>query len=77
MRTPVFNCGSSQRFEFVVKFLRKRLQVKESESVFCYVNSVFAPGLDEGVGNLWRVSLSSSFSPEAFILVATNDARGR
>ena len=25
-------------------------------SVFCYVNSVFAPGLDEGVGGLWRVS---------------------
>ncbi|KAL8681964.1 MAG: hypothetical protein Q9186_001972 [Xanthomendoza sp. 1 TL-2023] len=22
--------------------------------VFCYVNSVFAPGLDEGVGGLWR-----------------------
>jgi len=29
--------------------------------VFCYVNSVFAPGLDEGVGNLWRVSLSLPF----------------
>lgn len=28
-----------------------------NESVFCYVNSVFAPGLDEGVGALWRVSL--------------------
>ena len=28
----------------------------EHEGVFCYVNSVFAPGLDEGVGNLWRVS---------------------
>lgn len=56
MRTPVFNCGSAQRFEFVVRFLRRRLAVKESESVFCYVNSVFAPGLDEGVGNLWRVS---------------------
>lgn len=26
-------------------------------SVFCYVNNVFAPGLDEGVGGLWRVSL--------------------
>lgn len=25
--------------------------------MFCYVNSVFAPGLDEGVGNLWRVSI--------------------
>lgn len=24
--------------------------------VFCYVNSVFAPGLDEGVGGLWSVS---------------------
>lgn len=30
--------------------------------VFCYVNSVFAPGLDEGVGGLWRVSLCFSFS---------------
>jgi ubiquitin-like protein ATG12 len=27
--------------------------VKEHESVFCYVGNVFAPGLDEGVGNLW------------------------
>lgn len=26
------------------------------ESVFCYVNSCFAPGGDEVVGNLWRVS---------------------
>lgn len=25
--------------------------------VFCYVNSVFAPGLDEGVGGLWRVGV--------------------
>ena len=28
----------------------------EGGGVFCYVNSVFAPGLDEGVGGLWRVS---------------------
>jgi ubiquitin-like protein ATG12 len=27
--------------------------VKEHESVFCYVGSVFSPALDEGVGNLW------------------------
>jgi ubiquitin-like protein ATG12 len=26
-----------------------------ADGLFCYVNSVFAPGLDEGVGNLWRV----------------------
>jgi len=31
--------------------------VKEHESVFCYVGSVFAPALDEGVGNLWTVCM--------------------
>lgn len=31
--------------------------------VFCYVNSVFAPGLDEGVGGLWRVGFSFFFFP--------------
>ena len=40
----------------MVNFLRKKLGVKEHEALFCYINSVFAPGLDEGVGNLFRVS---------------------
>lgn len=30
-------------------------------SLFCYVNNVFAPGLDEGVGGLWKVSVEFSF----------------
>lgn len=55
LRQPRFKCSSNNRFEAIVRFLRKRLAVKDHESVFCYVNSVFAPGLDEGVGNLWRV----------------------
>lgn len=38
-----------------MRFLRKRLKLADHDSVFCYVNSVFAPSLDEGVGNLWRV----------------------
>jgi ubiquitin-like protein ATG12 len=59
LRPPVFNCGTGQRFEFVVRFIRRRLGLKDHENVFCYVNSVFAPGLDEGVGNLWRVSTES------------------
>lgn len=33
------------------------------QGLFCYVNSVFAPGLDEGVGNLWRVGLLFHYSP--------------
>ncbi|KAG8532863.1 uncharacterized protein KY384_002741 [Bacidia gigantensis] len=28
---------------------------REVPHVFCYVNSVFAPALDEGVGGLWKV----------------------
>lgn len=54
LRTKVFKISASQKFETVVNFLRKKLDCKPTDSVFLYVNSVFAPGLDEGVGNLWR-----------------------
>lgn len=56
LKNRVFKISASQKFETVVKFLRKKLDCKDTDSVFCYVNSVFAPGLDEGVGGLWRVS---------------------
>lgn len=55
LKNRVFKVSATQKFETVVKFLRKKLDCKDSDSVFCYVNSVFAPGLDEGVGGLWRV----------------------
>ncbi|EER23825.1 Ubiquitin-like protein [Coccidioides posadasii str. Silveira] len=54
LRNRVFKISASQKFETVVRFLRKKLDCSESDSVFCYVNSVFAPGLDESVGGLWR-----------------------
>lgn len=54
LRQPVRKLSSTARFEAVVRFLRKQLRLQDHESVFCYVNSVFAPGLDEGIGNLWR-----------------------
>lgn len=54
LRQRVFKISSTQRFGFVVGFLRKKLGLKEGEGVWCYVNSVFAPGGDEVVGNLWR-----------------------
>lgn len=63
LKTRVFKVSASQKFETVVKFLRKKLDCKDTDSVFCYVNSVFAPGLDEGVGGLWRVR-STSISTE-------------
>ncbi|KAI4114772.1 MAG: hypothetical protein LQ338_007956 [Usnochroma carphineum] len=63
LRQKVFKISSRNRFETVVTFLRNRLFKKGEGAdggggghVFCYVNSVFAPGLDEGVGGLWKVS---------------------
>lgn len=52
---------STHKFETVVAYLRKTLKVQETDSVFLYVNSVFAPALDEVVGNLWRVSYLGSW----------------
>lgn len=60
LKNRVFKVSATQKFETVVKFLRKKLDCKDTDSVFCYVNSVFAPGLDEGVGGLWRVRAFSS-----------------
>ncbi|KAG9256907.1 ubiquitin-like autophagy protein Apg12-domain-containing protein [Emericellopsis atlantica] len=43
---------SERRFEEVVRYLRRKLKCKDTDSVFLYVNSAFAPSLDEVVGNL-------------------------
>ena len=60
LTSRVFKISASNRFESVVLFLRRKLGLQSHEGVVCYVNSVFAPGLDEGVGGLWRVSVSFS-----------------
>ncbi|VBB80108.1 Putative Autophagy-related protein [Podospora comata] len=46
--------SSSYKFESVVAHLRRSLKVRDTDSVFLYINSTFAPSLDEVVGNLWR-----------------------
>lgn len=46
--------SASQKFESIIGFLRKKLGVPGDSSLFVYVNKVFAPGPDEGVGGLWR-----------------------
>lgn len=56
LRSLRFKLSSNQRFEMFINLMRRKLKLEEHESVFCYVNSMFAPGLDEGIGNLWRVS---------------------
>lgn len=51
---PLCKISSVQRFEAVVAYLRRQLKVGPTDSVFLYVNSTFAPALDEVVGNLHR-----------------------
>ena len=57
----MYKIKTSQRFENVVKFLRDSLGLRSSEGIFLYVNSTFAPGGDENVGNLWNVSFLHCF----------------
>lgn len=54
----VFKISASSRFSVVLSFLRKKLALKDSDGLFLYLHNCFAPGLDEGVGNLFRVSAS-------------------
>lgn len=59
---PIWKIDSSKPFSKVVRTLRDQLRkggsrVGEGEEVFAYVNSTFAPGLDEEVGMLFEVCL--------------------
>lgn len=54
LRRQLCKITSSERFERVVSYLRRTLKVGNMDSVFLYVNSTFAPALDEVVGNLHR-----------------------
>ncbi|KAJ2906507.1 Ubiquitin-like protein ATG12 [Zalerion maritima] len=52
IRRDVCKVTATQKFEAIVAYLRRSLQAKETDSVFLYINSTFAPALDEIVGNL-------------------------
>lgn len=62
LKRRVFKISTNRRFLYVVTFLRGKLGVNPKDSVFCYVNSIFSPGLDEEVGNLWRVIYSLTWN---------------
>lgn len=51
----VCKISSARKFEEVVRYLRRKLRCKDTDGVFLYVNSAFAPSLDEVVGNLHQV----------------------
>lgn len=61
LQRSVCKVSADQKFEFVVRYLRKQLKCADTDSAFLYVNSAFAPSLDEVVGNLHQVCSPSSF----------------
>ncbi|KAI2628621.1 ubiquitin-like autophagy protein Apg12 [Hypoxylon sp. NC1633] len=54
LKHEVRRISATQKFEVVVSHLRKVLRLKPTDGLFLYVNSAFAPALDEIVGNLHR-----------------------
>ncbi|KAK9378282.1 ubiquitin-like autophagy protein Apg12-domain-containing protein, partial [Kockiozyma suomiensis] len=52
LKRAVAQISSSQHFEVVVRFLRKQLRLGEQDPLFVYINSSFAPALDQEVGYL-------------------------
>ncbi|CAN6629484.1 hypothetical protein TRVA0_012S01112 [Trichomonascus vanleenenianus] len=65
LKRQVYTISSAQKWSVLVKFLRSKLDCKPSESLFCYINSSFAPGLDETIGNLYK-----SFAIESQLMVS-------
>ncbi|KAK9464277.1 ubiquitin-like autophagy protein Apg12-domain-containing protein [Lipomyces arxii] len=51
---PTARISASQPFAVVVRFLRKQLKCKDPDPLFVYVNSSFAPALDQEVGHLYE-----------------------
>jgi ubiquitin-like protein ATG12 len=54
LKQQVYRISSDQKFSVLVKFLRKQLKYKASDSLFCYINSSFSPALDELIDNLFQ-----------------------
>lgn len=63
LKRDVVKVTSTHKFETIVAHVRKALKVRDTESVFLYINNTFAPSLDEVVGNLWRVSQQDVIFP--------------
>ncbi|KAI9296837.1 autophagy protein 12 [Neoconidiobolus thromboides FSU 785] len=49
-----YKINSSYPFQTLVNFLKKQIKLKESDALFCYINSQFSPAPDESVLNLFK-----------------------
>lgn len=74
LQQDVCKISAARKFEEVVRYLRRKLRCKDTDSVFLYVNSAFAPSLDEVVGNLHQVSWTRHMRV-CFIILSTSEER--
>ncbi|CAH1762837.1 15993_t:CDS:2 [Entrophospora sp. SA101] len=49
-----YKINAANKFQAVIKFLRKELNYKTSDPLFVYINSAFSPAPDEIVANLFK-----------------------
>lgn len=68
----VCKISATRRFEEVVRYLRRKLKCKNTDSVFLYVNSAFAPSLDEVVGNLHQVCSARASLLASLVLISSS-----
>ncbi|OZJ06255.1 hypothetical protein BZG36_00826 [Bifiguratus adelaidae] len=54
MKQNYYTISASNKFQAVIKFLRKELNYKSSDQLFVYINSAFSPSPDEIVANLHK-----------------------
>ncbi|KAI9343414.1 ubiquitin-like protein Atg12 [Zopfochytrium polystomum] len=54
LKQTVFRITATQKFQTVISFLRKELNMPAADPLFLYVNSSFAPAPDETVHNLFK-----------------------
>lgn len=53
MRQRKWEVDCTQTIGFIASFIRKKLTLQKSDSLFFYVNQSFAPALDQSVQNLF------------------------
>ncbi|KAI0343789.1 autophagy protein 12 [Trametopsis cervina] len=54
MKKTEYRITAANKFQAVIRFLRKELGLKPGDSLFTYINLAFAPAPDDTVANLYK-----------------------
>jgi ubiquitin-like protein ATG12 len=54
MKNNIFKISSNHKFQTVILFLKRELNLKSQDSIYLYINSAFSPSPDEILKNLYQ-----------------------